>query len=492
MSNSWFDVDKEGLAKLLKRKGMAYVLYELIQNGWDTATSFVEVTLTPVEGRPLVEIDVIDDDPDGFKTFSHAFTLFAESEKKGDPTKRGRFNLGEKLVLAACESASITSTKGTIRFDREGRHSSPKKRERGTHFQAVVRMTRDELAEVLEATKLLLPPIVAGVVVRTVVNGETLPTRVPTRTISLTLPTDLADEDGYLKRTTRKADVEIHPKRDGEVARLYEMGIPVVDLPEDPWSINVLQKVPLNSERDNVTPAYLRELRVGVLNAMFDQLKPEQAKSLAVQEAIKDERVKAEAMDTVLTHQYGKLRAISDPSDPQAGYDLIAKGYTLIPGGAYSKGQWENIRRTGAAIPAGTLAPSPKPYSSDPNAPSRVLVPESEWTKGMQNIAYYASDLGWKLIKRSVRITIDKGQFGQGWGACYGDGELTFNLTTLGRAFFDEGPSERVNALLLHEFSHEYESNHLSDGFYKALQKLGAKMVALALKEPAFFQKYGA
>jgi 3-(3-hydroxy-phenyl)propionate hydroxylase len=29
---------------------------------------------------------------------THAFTLFAESAKKGDAEKRGRFNLGEKLV----------------------------------------------------------------------------------------------------------------------------------------------------------------------------------------------------------------------------------------------------------------------------------------------------------------------------------------------------------------------------------------------------------
>src|SRR6185369_16888948 len=119
----WFTVDKAGLGKILARRGKAFVLYELVQNAWDTAAKNVEVSLTAVPNRPLVEIVVKDDDPDGFKDLSHAFTLFAESEKKGDPTRRGRFNLGEKLVLALCEEARIDSTKGSVIFNAEGRHT---------------------------------------------------------------------------------------------------------------------------------------------------------------------------------------------------------------------------------------------------------------------------------------------------------------------------------------------------------------------------------
>ena len=131
-SIDWFSVDKEGLYKLLKRKGMQFLIYELAQNCWDTSTSQVEVKLMPVDGRPLVELVVIDDDPDGFRDLAHAYTLFAESEKKGDPEKRGRFNLGEKLVLAACLEATITSTKGTVMFGPNGRTTSRKRRDAGT------------------------------------------------------------------------------------------------------------------------------------------------------------------------------------------------------------------------------------------------------------------------------------------------------------------------------------------------------------------------
>jgi len=42
----WFVVDKEGLRKTLERKGKAFAIYELLQNGYDENSTKVEVTLT--------------------------------------------------------------------------------------------------------------------------------------------------------------------------------------------------------------------------------------------------------------------------------------------------------------------------------------------------------------------------------------------------------------------------------------------------------------
>ena len=105
LERDWFQTSKTGLAKIARRRGLAYVLLELVQNAWDTGAKNVEVKFKPVDGRPAIDIFVTDDDPDGFKNLSHAWTLFAESDKKIDPQKRGKFNMGEKLVLAVCESA---------------------------------------------------------------------------------------------------------------------------------------------------------------------------------------------------------------------------------------------------------------------------------------------------------------------------------------------------------------------------------------------------
>ncbi len=481
----WIDVDLDGLRQTLARRGKAWLLYELVQNCLDTAATAVQVT-TVTRSRSIVWLTITDDDPNGFKDLTHAYTLFAPSEKKADPSKRGRWNAGEKMVLALCNEARITSTTGTILFERGGRSRSSKKRESGTEFVASVRMTRDEHEEILEAAKLLLPPIPLTV------NGQSIPMRTPIAEFTTGLPTEISDENGDLRKTRRSTTVRVYDRSvcpDG-VTRLYEMGIPVVAT-DDPWTVEVMQKVPLNSDRDNVTPAYLRELRVAVLNHMKDRLTAEDATSVAVQDALTDPNVDAAAVEKVLALQYGEKRAVYDPTDLEANNRFVASGGTIIHGGAFSKGAWTNIRRANAAAPSGHLMPTPKPYSNEAGAEPARFVEESEWTPGMAGIASYACDLASLFIKRSIRVRFERGRMTDGWIANYGSGELTFNFERLGKAWFDQGPSIAVNAILIHEFAHEFEANHLSADFYKALQTLGAKMVQLALSDPKFFQLHG-
>jgi hypothetical protein len=398
---NWFEVDKEGLGRLLKRRGMAFVLFELLQNAWDTGATAAEVALTPVEGRPLVKVAITDDDLDGFRNLTHAYTLFASSEKHSDPTKRGRFNLGEKLVLAVCEDARIVSTTGAVEFLSDGsRRPLRRRREQGTSFEATVRMTRDELAEVLAASRTVIAPI------PTTVNGEPLPVRSPLKVFEVLLPTEQADAEGYLRRTFRDTEVRVYSRLKDEPARLYEMGIPVVELDSDPFDVEVMQKVPLNAERDNVTPWYLREIRVAVLNAMHAELPRDSAASAAVHDALTSDDISKEAVERVLTLTYGEKRAVFDPSDRQANDELVSRGYKIIHGGAFSADAWENIRAHSAALPAGQIAPTPKPYSNDPNAPMRVLLEEKDWTDGMRNVAAYARALGRHLVHPNLELAI--------------------------------------------------------------------------------------
>ena len=76
------EVDPKGLAKLLERKGPEWLVFELVQNAWDTRSEVCHISVEAVPGKPRVHIAVMDEDPDGFKDLSHAWTLFAESEKK--------------------------------------------------------------------------------------------------------------------------------------------------------------------------------------------------------------------------------------------------------------------------------------------------------------------------------------------------------------------------------------------------------------------------
>jgi len=482
-ARSWFDVDKAGLAKVVRKNGCAFIVNELVQNALDTGARRIDVSFEPVDGQAKVWVRIADDDPDGFRDLAHAYTLFAESERKADPTKRGRFNLGEKLVLAACEEASITSTKGAVRFDSDGRRAGRTKREQGTEFLGLVRMTRAELEEVRSAARL----VIAGAGVTLTVDGSVVPTREPLRGFEATLPTVVADEEGCLKRATRRTVVNVYAPISPDVRRLFEMGIPVVEV-DLPWDVEVMQKVPLNADRDNVSPAYARELAVAVVNEMHAYLKPEEATAPGVQEALAHPDVMVEAVQTILTHQHGELRTTADPRDPESIARAQHRGYAVIQGGSYSKPQWENIRKAEAAKPSSFYFPSPKVYSDDPGATPTERIPESEWTPGMRALADYATELAWRTIHKAIEVRYEN-RFGAIDGANYGSARLVFNVGTLGRAWFDQGQTEQLDGLLIHELAHEH-GHHLTKEFDDGLRKIGARMKRIALEEPEFFRKH--
>lgn len=485
-SKNWFDVSRAGLAKLIERRGKIALIHELIANAWDAdGTTLVEVILEPEEGVPHATIVVRDDAPDGFADLSHAWVLFAESSRKVLATKRGRYCLGEKLVLALCNEASIISTKGAVMFDARGRSSMKARRPQGTEFMGIARITRAELAEIkADLKKLLAPP---GITTR--INGEELPRRTPIKTIEATLPTEIADAEGMLRRTARKTTISIYAPLPGEEATLFEMGIPVVAT-GDKWSLDVGQKVPLNLDRDNVTPGYLRDVRTLVVNAMHEQLTEDDGNATFVNEALADEDVAPEAANKALDLKFTKKRAIWDPSDPEANMNLESQGYTLIKGGQLTKDQWANAKKHDTNLkPAGQIAPTKKALFA-PDGEDR-WVPREKWTPAMHAVVEYTIRVSRELLDAPVTVTV-LSDITQSYGACFGDLGFVYNLGRLGHAFFDEcaqGPTDRLNRLILHELGHGMPGgqNHLASEFHEGLCLLGAKLARLALSRPQLF-----
>jgi hypothetical protein len=479
----WFNVDKEGLAKLLQRRGPAWPLFELASNGLDTNATHVAVTVEALPGIPRVKVEVVDDDPNGFANLAHAYTLFAESNRKGDAEKRGRFNLGEKITLALCDEATIESTTGSVTFDADGRHQRRFSLGCGSRFCGVMRMTRDDMKVALADFRRLIPPL--GIAVT--LNGEKLPDRVPAAVARASLLTEVADNDGVLRRSTRSTTLTIYEPQAGEVGTLYEMGIPVVET-GDRWHVNVGQKVPLTFERDNVPPSYLRNIRVVVLNEMAHHLTKDDANATWVRDAGSDPDASDVAMTKVMDLRFGEKRVIFDPSDPEANFIAASKGYTLIHGGMLNGNEWDNVRRAGAALPAGQVTPSPKPFSPY-GEPLRTLPPE-KWTPAIKRVVEFATVAGSALSGTSPYVTVAN-DIAWPFAAAYAPGHLTLNLGRLGHKWFDSWPNnEDVERLLIHEFAHGEPGgdNHLSHEYHEALCRMGAKMTRLALTLPELWK----
>ena len=478
----WLTVDKDGLAQLLRDRGKEFAIFELVSNAWDEAATTVVVELKPVQGKPWCTLLVKDDSPDGWHRLEDSWTLFAPSVKKGEAEKRGRFNLGEKLVLAMCHDAVLETMGGTVFFDKKhGRKLyESKKAERGTKFTAVIEMTREEHRQACEKVSLLIPP--PGV--ETTFNGEPLKRRTPAGIVRATLPTVLSDADGNLRRTRRAAEVTTFEPLPGEVAHLYEMGIPVVAT-GDRYHVNVAQKIPLNTDRDNVTPGFLRKIRGVVLNLMHQCIDERDATQTWAQDAASSPDVSVAALESILTKQFGEKRVMFDPSDPEGSKLAVSKGYTVVHGRSLPEGVRDNIkgfRKSGKDVlpPAGQVTPSPKAYAKD-GMKTVVPLDESELDNHMKKVRRYAQAVHAAIIPEHRGDLVVKFVRVPNFQAAYGKGELHFSVQVLGKKWFADvllvlDGLEKIDDLLIHEFAHYFSTDHLDDRYLNAVSKLGARL----------------
>ena len=491
-----FEVDPKGLRKLLAGRNHGLIINELAQNAFDEeGVTDLQIEIRPVPGKRQTQVMVSDNSPGGFSTLSDAWTLFAESYKKGNPLQRGRFDLGEKLVIALCKRAEIVTTTGAVRFENNKRTTLRRKRDVGTMVSLWIPTTIEQAQQLEDAVHMLRPP--EGITIT--LNGERLSTDQPVETFNATLPTVNADDEGVLRPSARKTDVKVY-EANGSGAWLYEMGIPVVQI-QATWTLDVQQKVPLNLNRDNVSPAFLRKLYAHTLNSMADALPKEDAGADWVVQGTSAKEIEPEALSSVFDKSMGTKRVMFDPSDPEANMEAVSRGHTLVRGNQLSQGQRDNIRRmrkdgNDPLRPSGRMFPTPKPYSDDLFAPPADIIPPSKWTERQKKVVDMARFLFEEVVgDGSLSVTIVNTS--NGFLAAYSKrglsgGRLDLNVKKLGHRWFDDtsnGGLERVLDTILHEFGHHYSGNHLSMEYCNGLTRIGARLAVRV--SPRKYRKYG-
>jgi hypothetical protein len=473
-SQPWFVVDKEGLRKTLSRKGKAFAIYELLQNGYDENSTKVEVTLTePRNGKSI--LTCVDNAPLGYVDLSNAHTMFGESKKKTDPNKRGRFNIGEKYVLALCDEATVTSKTGRIIFKADGTRSHNNIRTKtGTEFRGELPLTIDEYNDMVRKVKLVIPAV------QTVFNGTEIPKRKVLHEFSAQLPTEVADENGILRSKKRTTKVRLFEVPIGG-AYLYEMGMPVVPI-DCKWSVDIQQKVPLNIERDNVTPSYLKAVYQSILDERSEYLNEEDAAHAWVTTGLSSEKVSTKAIRNVVVKRFGKDAVIHDRNDLGSNREAAAAGRIVIPRGALTPEMRKNLVRAG-------VKKASAEFSTSVDAPIGII-PEKDLTKPQLRYKEFVEKVAPLVLGRKLK----KVQFANDPKAkllgCTQWSPKDY-IFTVNVAKHDVEDWERNYDLFIHELAHHavQRNDHLFEGFWRAVSDIGAKVARVALSHPRLFPK---
>lgn len=464
-STTWFEVDKDGLRDQARERGPAHAFVELISNSLDERESGVtEITVTarPVPGKPLAEVSVEDNSPRGYGSFlHHAFTLFAASYKRGNAEQSGRFNFGCKQWLSLCRHARISTVTGTVDFVEEGeRIVRPRlRRPVGTLVEGVMDMTREEFLELETLVGRLIVP--ADVTVT--FNGRALPSRTPLDSFKAKLTTMVAGDDGAMQKVQRETVVDLYEPLEEETPSIYELAVPVVET-DIRWVVQVGQKVPLNRDRDNVSPTFLRELKRVVADRMAGQIGQDDATGWC-NDVLADAKASPQACNAIVRGRFGDKAAIFDPTDQEANVNWQTEHEgTLVHGRNLTRDQWANVKRHGLLDAAGVLAPSAKPYTFIPDGDPLEFYDEADLTPGMIEVREHArevaSAIGVRYLDVKFALSMNTAVV-----ACYtrlgpSSGELHFNMLVLENAWFAKGVTVPVDELVIHELAHHFVGSH--------------------------------
>ena len=375
MNEERFAVSAEGLRQLHAAREPWTLVKELIQNAWDEAPQATRCDVRIAGGRGGTTVVSVEDDGPGFAKISDAWTLMAETGKRREPTKRGRFNLGEKEIIAVALSARIETQGRTVHFPAGGgRRTSRNQREHGTVVTVTMPWTTEQADELRRQLK-RFRPTECGLSV----DGCDVERRTPLATREATLRTLIQHGPGQpLTDTKRRTRIDILERAEADSAWIYEMGIPI-QATTLPYDVDVHQKVPMPPNRNTVSAGYLQAIMTETLNAMHEKLPDDAFSDAWVRSAVEDDRVDDEAVVAVKEKRYGK-QAVVWSSDTDANMRAAEAGYQVIHPKAMSKRE-RRVLMDRAGLESARATFGRRAETHEPDESNRVRDEFAEWIR---------------------------------------------------------------------------------------------------------------
>ena len=338
VNNTPFAVDTDGLKEILGEQPLWRHSVELATNVFDEFNGYSERS-KPTTCKVSVERDSkgrsswieVQDDGAGFERIEDVFTFFGTTSKRSTATVSGRFNSGEKQLLALAREWTVETAGKLIKFDGSKRINRSSQN-LGTTIRANIVCTRDEETEIIEGFKSLFAP--QGL--NYTVNGDQVTRLFYDYFTNVTLPTVILHE-GSMSRTARRTGVEVYKS---EEPMLYELGIPVCEIGKGfKYSLNILQKVPVSMTRDNV-PASFMDTAIGrVLEGLTldgHVLLTEEDEGAEFTKGAFAKIKDADALSILTKQLFGDM-VVRWSSSPEANLLAEKQGFKILPRNTFSK-----------------------------------------------------------------------------------------------------------------------------------------------------------